>query len=215
MDTLALFDQHRDFHRDQVPAVVNLKQRISEREFKLARRQSLESEVARLNKLLTERELKLAQCEESVTEAELRQNAAEETSRGLTAEFDPRTHEVFALKIHADNVAAKYAATSCSNTVLRAKLSTTAAQRRIAKEARQVTEESQRVADEKSKEVESSAQAAQADLLKAKSKSWEHRKKSKHYMLKNAHYKSKAKRYHSQILAFTKVQDQTWVNGFS
>jgi hypothetical protein len=33
--------------------------------------------------------------------------------------------------------------------------------------------------------------------------------------LKAAHYKSKAKRFHSQILAFTKVRDQTWVNGFS
>jgi uncharacterized coiled-coil protein SlyX len=76
VDTLALLDQHRDFHRDQVPVVVNLKQRISKLEFELARRQSLESEVARLNKLLTERELELAQCEESVTEAKLRQNAA-------------------------------------------------------------------------------------------------------------------------------------------
>jgi Skp family chaperone for outer membrane proteins len=126
VDTLALLDQHRDFHRDQVPVVVNLKQRISKLEFELARRQSLESEVARLNKLLTERELELAQCEESVTEAKLRQNAAEETSRGFTAELDARTHEVFALKIHVDNVEAKYVATSCSNTLLRADLSTAA-----------------------------------------------------------------------------------------
>jgi hypothetical protein len=90
--------------------------------------------VARLNKLLTELELELAQCDESITKAELRQNAAE---------LDARTREVFAVKIHGDNVEAKYAATSCSNTVLRADLSTTAAQRRIAKEARRVTEESQ------------------------------------------------------------------------
>jgi Skp family chaperone for outer membrane proteins len=126
VDTLALLDQHRDFHRDQVPVVVNLKQRISKLQYELARRQSLESEVARLNKLLTERELELAQCEESVTEAKLRQNAAEETSRGFTAELDARTHEVFALKIHVDNVEAKYVATSCSNTLLRADLSTAA-----------------------------------------------------------------------------------------
>jgi len=90
--------------------------------------------VARLNKLLTELELELAQCDESITKAELRQNAAE---------LDARTREVFAVKIHGDNVEAKYAATSCSNNVLRADLSTTAAQRRIAKEARRVTEESQ------------------------------------------------------------------------
>jgi hypothetical protein len=90
--------------------------------------------MARLNKLLTELELELAQCDESITKAELRQNAAE---------LDARTREVFAVKIHGENVEAKYAATSCSNTVLRADLSTTAAQRRIAKEARRVTEESQ------------------------------------------------------------------------
>jgi len=113
--------------------------------------------VARLNKILTELELELAQCDESITKAELRQNAVEETSRRLTAELDARTREVFAVKIHGDNVEAKYAATSCSNTVLRADLSTTAAQRRIAKAARRVTEESQRAAEEKSKEAESSA----------------------------------------------------------
>jgi Tfp pilus assembly protein FimV len=163
--------------------------------------------VARLNKLLTELELELAQCDESITKAELRQNAVEETSRRLTAELDARTSEVFAVKIHGDNVEAKYAATSA--------LSTTAAQRRIAKAARRVTEESQRAAEEKSKEAESSAQTTQAYLLKVKSKSQEHRKKTKHYKLKAAHYKSKAKRFHSQILAFTKVRDQTWVNGFS
>jgi hypothetical protein len=65
------------------------------------------------------------------------------------------------------------------------------------------------------KEAKSGTQAAQADLLKAKSKCWEHWKKSKHYKSKAAHYKSKADRYYSQILALTKVRDQTWVNGFS
>ncbi len=65
------------------------------------------------------------------------------------------------------------------------------------------------------KEAESDNQAAQADLLKAKFKCREHQKKSKLYTSKAAHYKSKVDRYHNHILAFTKVRDQTWVNGFS
>jgi hypothetical protein len=148
VDTLALFDQHRDFHQDQVPVMVGLKQRISKLEFELARRQSFESEVARLNKLFAERELELAQCDVSVAEAELRQDASKETSRGLIAELDARTREVFALKIHADNIEAKYAVTSCSNTVLRTNLSAVAKQRRIAEEARRIAKESQRAAEE-------------------------------------------------------------------
>ncbi len=60
MDNLALFDQHRGFSRDQVPVVAELRQRVSELEFELDRRQSLESEVARLSELLAERELELA-----------------------------------------------------------------------------------------------------------------------------------------------------------
>jgi len=56
VDTLALYDQHRDFHRNQVPVMAGLRQRISELELELAQSLSLESEVARLSKLLAERE---------------------------------------------------------------------------------------------------------------------------------------------------------------
>jgi hypothetical protein len=52
VDTLALFYQHRDFHQNQIPVVAGLQQRISELELELAWRLSLESEVARLSKLL-------------------------------------------------------------------------------------------------------------------------------------------------------------------
>jgi uncharacterized coiled-coil protein SlyX len=85
VDTLSLFDQHRSFHRDQVPVIAELQQRISELELELAQRQSLESEVARLNKLLAERESELARHDELVADAELKRNAAKETSRGLSA----------------------------------------------------------------------------------------------------------------------------------
>jgi uncharacterized coiled-coil protein SlyX len=80
VDTLALFDQHRSFHRDQVLVIAGLQQRISKLELELARRQSLKSEVARLNKLLAERESELAKHDELVADAELRRNAVEETS---------------------------------------------------------------------------------------------------------------------------------------
>jgi len=122
---------------------------------------------------------------------------------------------LFALKAHTDNVEARYSATSCSNIVLRADLIAAKAQRRIAEDARRGAEEAQSVVEEKLKEVELGLQAAQADLQEAKLKSHELRKKSKHYKSKAAHYKSKANRFHSRILAFTKVQDRTWVNGFS
>ncbi|XP_062147764.1 uncharacterized protein LOC133856730 [Alnus glutinosa] len=71
---------HGSFHRDQVPVIAGLQQQISELELELARRQSLKSEVARLNKLLAERELELAKHDELVADAELRRNAVEETS---------------------------------------------------------------------------------------------------------------------------------------
>lgn len=69
-------------------------------------------------------------------------------------------------------------------------------------------------AEEKLKEVESGSQIARTDLQKAKSKCYELRKKSKHYKSKATCYKARADRFHGQILAFTKVRDQTWVNGF-
>jgi hypothetical protein len=210
VDTLALFYQHRDFHRDQVPVVAGLQQRVSELELELelARIQSLESEVARLNKLLVERELELAKHDGSIAEAELRREVTEETSRELAAELDVRTREMFVLKTHTDSVKARYLATSCSNIVLRANLSAVAAQKRVAEAAQQATEE-------KLQEAESGLQASQTDLQKAKSKFHELRKKSKHYKSKATQYKAKVDRFHSQILAFTKVRDQTWVNGFS
>jgi len=71
VDTLALFDQHRSFHRDQVPVIARLQHRISELELELAQRQSLDSEVARLNKLLAERESELARHDELVADTEL------------------------------------------------------------------------------------------------------------------------------------------------
>jgi hypothetical protein len=92
--------------------------------------------VARLNKLLAERESELARHDELVADAELKRNAAEETSRGLSAQLDARTREMFALKTHTDNVEAKYLATSCSNTTLQADLSATIAQRKVAEQAR-------------------------------------------------------------------------------
>jgi chromosome segregation ATPase len=182
-------------------------------ESELAWRQSLDSEVARLNKLLAERELELARHDELVADAELRRNAVEETSRGLSAQLDARTCEMFVLKTHTDNVEAKYSATSCSNTTLRADLSPVTAQRKVAEQAQRSAEEAQKAAEEKLKEVESGSQA-RADLQEAKSKCHELRKKSKHYKLKATCYKARADRFHSQILAFTKVRDQTWVNGF-
>jgi DNA-binding transcriptional MerR regulator len=104
----------------------------------------------------------------------------------------------------------------------RADLSAAKAQRRLAEDAQRDAEEAQstaeeklKVVEEKLKEVELGLHAAQADLQKAKLKYCELWKKSKHYKSKAAHYKSKADRFHSQILAFTKVQDRTWVNGFS
>jgi hypothetical protein len=80
VDTLALFDQYKSFHRDQVQVIAGFQHQISELELELARRQSLESEVASLNKLLAERESELAKYDELVADAELRRNAAEETS---------------------------------------------------------------------------------------------------------------------------------------
>jgi chromosome segregation ATPase len=135
VDTIALFDQHREFHQDQVSVVAELRRRVSELEFELAQRQSLESEVARLSKVLAEREMKLAKYDESIVDAELRRNLAEETSRGLTAELDARVRELSTLKAHVDNVEAKYSATSSINTLMRANLSVAAAQNRIAEEA--------------------------------------------------------------------------------
>jgi hypothetical protein len=38
VDTLALFDQHRSFHRDQVPVIAGLQHQIFELELELARR---------------------------------------------------------------------------------------------------------------------------------------------------------------------------------
>jgi hypothetical protein len=137
VDTPALFDQHRSFHRDQVSVIAGLQQRISELELelKLGRRQFLESEMARLNKLIAERESELARHDELVADAELRQNAAEETCRGLSTQLDVRTREMFTLKTHTDNVEAKYSVTSCSNTTLRADLSAVTAQRKIGGQA--------------------------------------------------------------------------------
>jgi hypothetical protein len=103
VDTLALFDQHRSFHWDQAPVIVGLQQQIFELELELARRQSLESEVARLNKLFAECESELARHDELVADAELRRNVAEETSRRLSTQLDARTHEMFVLKTHTDN----------------------------------------------------------------------------------------------------------------
>jgi len=138
-----------------------------------------------------------------------------QTSRGLATELVVRTREIFALKTHTNSVEARYLATSCSNTVLRADLSAGVAQKRVAKEAWRVAKEAQQAAEEMLQEAESGLQASQADLQKAKSKFHELRKKSKHYKSKVVHYKAKADWFHSQILAFTKVLDQTWVNGFS
>jgi hypothetical protein len=59
-------------------------------------------------------------CDESIVDAELRRDKAKETNRGLTVELDARARKLFALKTHVDNVEAKYSATSCSNTLLRA-----------------------------------------------------------------------------------------------
>jgi chromosome segregation ATPase len=135
VDTLALFDQHETFHRGQVSVIAGLQHQISELELELARRQSLDSEVARINKLLAERESELARHDELVADAELRRNAAEETSRGLSAQLDARTREMFALKTHTDNVEVKYSATSCSNTTLRADLSAATTQRKVVEQA--------------------------------------------------------------------------------
>jgi len=167
-----------------------------------------------INKLLAEGESELARHDELVADAELRRNATEETSLGLSAQLDARTREMFPLKTHTDNVEAKYSATSCSNTTLRADLSAVTGQRKIAEEARRNAEEAQKVAEEKLKEVELGSQIAQADLQEAKSKCHKLRKKSKHYKSKATCYKTRADRFHSQILAFTKVRDQTWVNRF-
>jgi chromosome segregation ATPase len=205
VDTLALFDQHKIFHRDQVPVIAGLQHWISELELELARRQSLDSEVARLNKLLVERELELARHDELGADAELRRNEAEETSRGLSAQLDARTREMFALKTHTDNVEAKYSAISCSNTTLQANMSAATTQSKVAEQAQRSTEEAQKAAEEKLKEVELGLQIARADLQEAKSKCHELRKKSKHYKSKATCYKARADRFHSQILAFTKV----------
>jgi hypothetical protein len=201
--------------------MAELRQRISELELELARRLSLESKVARLSKFLAERESELANHDALIADAELRRNVAEEASQGLSTQLDARTRELFALKVHTDNVEARYLATSCSNIVLQADLTDAKAQRRIAEarreaeEAQSTAEEKLKAVEEKLKEVELGLQDAKADLQKAKLKSCELRKKSKHYKSKAAHYKSKADRFHSQILAFTKVRDRTWVNGFS
>jgi hypothetical protein len=60
VETYALFDQHKGFSQDQVLVVAGLRQWVFELEFELARRQSLESEVARLSKLISKQELELA-----------------------------------------------------------------------------------------------------------------------------------------------------------
>jgi chromosome segregation ATPase len=149
--------------------------------------------VARLNKLLVERELELARHDELVADTELRRNAAEETSRGLSAQLDARTREIFALKTHTDNIEAKYSATSCSNTTLRADLSAATAQRKVAEQAQRGAEEAQKAAEEKLKEVESGSQIVRADLQESKSKCHELRKKSKHYKSKATCYKSEGR----------------------
>lgn len=222
MDTLALYDQHRDFHRNQVPVMAGLRQRISELELELARKLSLESEVDRLSRLLAERESELASYDALIADAELRRDVAEVANHGLSAQLDARTRELFALKAHTDAVEARYSAISCSNTALRADLSAAKAQRRVAEDARREAEEAMGTAgdklkafEEKLKEAELGLQATQTDLQKTKLKSRELRKKSKHYKSKAAQYKVKADRFHSQILAFTRVRDRTWVNGFS
>lgn len=51
---IALFDQHQDFCREQLLIVATLRHGVSELEFELGRRHSLEFEVERLRKLLTE-----------------------------------------------------------------------------------------------------------------------------------------------------------------
>jgi hypothetical protein len=38
VDTLALSDQHREFHQERVPVVAGLGQRVSELEFEIGRR---------------------------------------------------------------------------------------------------------------------------------------------------------------------------------
>jgi len=55
--------------------------------------------------------------------------------------LDARARKVFTLKIHTDNVEVKYSATLCSNTVLRADLSATAAKTRDTEEAQRGAEE--------------------------------------------------------------------------
>jgi len=115
--------------------------------------------VARLSKLLAERELELAKYDESIIVAELRRDVAEETSRGLTIALDARARELSKFKALFDNVEVKYFATSSSNTLLRAELSIVAKQKRAAKEAWKVAKESQRAAEEKLKEAESGKQA--------------------------------------------------------
>jgi chromosome segregation ATPase len=133
----------------------------------------------------------------------------------FSVELDVRARELSEFKTLFNNVEAKYSATSSNNTPLRAKLGVATGQKRAAEEAQKDVEEIQRAAEEKLKEAESDKQAAQANLLKSMSKCREHQKKSKLYTSKAAHYKSKVDRYHNHILAFTKVRDQTWVNGFS
>ncbi len=98
--------------------------------------------MARLSKLLAERELELAKYDESIIVAELRRDVAEETSRGLTVALDVRARELSELKALFDNVEVKYSATSSSNTLLRAELSIAAEQKRAAEEAQKVAKES-------------------------------------------------------------------------
>jgi hypothetical protein len=87
---------------------------------------------------------------------------------------------MFTLKTHTDNVEARYSATSCSNTTLRADMSAVTAQRKVAEQAQRSAEEAQNAAEEKLKEVESGSQIARADLQMVKSKCHKLRKKSKH-----------------------------------
>jgi chromosome segregation ATPase len=166
VDTLALYDQHRDFHRNQVPVMAGLRQRISELELELelARKLSLESEVARLSKLLAERESELASYDALISDAELRRNVAEVANHGLSAQLDAWTCELFALKAHTDAVEARYSATSCSNIALRADLSAAKAQRRIAEDARREAKEAKGTAGEKLKALDEKLKEAELGL---------------------------------------------------
>lgn len=74
--------------------MAELRGHVSELEFDLGRRQSLESEVETLTKLLAKRELELAESNKMVVDAELRRDVDEETCRGLSVELDVRAWDL-------------------------------------------------------------------------------------------------------------------------